>query len=167
MGKERPFWLLLVTLVVTDWVTKRWAELHLAPAGMIHPVLDDVVRFRLGYNRGAAMGLSLGDASRPVFSVLAIVAVVIIARIYRQASRGDWKLGAACGLLMAGAVGNLLDRLRAPLGVVDFIDIGWGTLRFWTFNVADIGVSVGATLIAILLWRRDGLEHPGIDRRQE
>ena len=158
LTKARLFWPLLVAFSVVDWLTKRWAELELAPAGMVHPVIGDVLRFRLAYNRGAATGLSLGALSRPVFSVLAIVAVVIVARIYRQARRDDWKLGAACALIIAGAVGNLLDRLRSPLGVIDFIDVGWGTLRFWIFNVADIGVTIGALLVALLLWRRDGLD---------
>jgi signal peptidase II len=50
-------------------------------------------------------------------------------------------------------MGNLLDRLRSPLGVVDFIDVGIGDVRFWTFNVADVGVTVGAVLLAMVLWR--------------
>lgn len=157
-SKARLFWPLMVLFVAVDWFTKRWAELELAPVGMIHPVMGELLRFRLAYNRGAAMGISLGALSRPVFSLLALVAIVIIARIYRAAPRDDWKLGAACGLLLAGAIGNLLDRLRSPLGVVDFIDVGWGTLRFWTFNVADVAVSLGAAIVATLIWRRDGLE---------
>ena len=156
--KARLFWPLLGAVSVADWSTKRWAELELAPVGMIHPVIGDVLRFRLAYNRGAATGLSLGEWSRPLFSLFAVVAVIVIARIYRQAPRGDWKLGAACALLTGGAIGNLLDRLRSPLGVVDFIDVGWGTLRFWVFNIADIGVSTGAIVMALLLWKRDGLE---------
>ena len=55
-------------------------------------------------------------------------------------------------------LGNLLDRLQSPLGVVDFIDIGVGNARFWTFNLADVGVTVGAVLLAIVLWREDGME---------
>lgn len=156
--KARLAWPLFLVVLVADWLTKRAAELHLAPAGMIHPVLGDVVRLRLSYNRGAAMGLSLGAWSRPVFGALAVVALVVVWRIYRQAARDDWRLGAGCGLLAAGAAGNLLDRLRSPLGVVDFIDLGTGTLRFWTFNVADVGVTAGAAILAALLWSRDGLE---------
>ena len=159
--KARLAWPLFLVVLVTDWLTKRAAELSLAPAGMIHPVIGDVVRLRLSWNRGAATGISLGAWSRPVFSALAVVALVVVWRIYRQASRDDWRLGAGCGLLAAGAAGNLLDRLRSPLGVVDFIDLGVGTLRFWTFNVADIGVTAGAAILAALLWSRDGLERAG------
>lgn len=49
----------------------------------------------------------------------------------------------------------MLDRLRSERGVVDFIDIGLGSYRFWIFNVADMGVIVGATLLGVLLWQRD------------
>ena len=52
-------------------------------------------------------------------------------------------------------MGNLLDRVRSPLGVVDFIDVGIGDTRFWTFNLADLGVTVGALLLAAVLWRDD------------
>jgi signal peptidase II len=53
--------------------------------------------------------------------------------------------------------GNLLDRLRSERGVVDFIDLGVGSVRFWTFNVADVGVSIGATLLAVVLWEDESL----------
>ena len=53
------------------------------------------------------------------------------------------------GLVAGGALGNLVDRIRWDRGVVDFIDIGVGMTRFWTFNVADSAITVGAIL---LLW---------------
>lgn len=56
-------------------------------------------------------------------------------------------------MVAAGAVGNLLDRIRSVRGVVDFLDVGIGDSRFYTFNVADSFVTVGAILLAILLWR--------------
>ena len=62
--------------------------------------------------------------------------------------------GAALGLIIGGALGNLTDRLRSPRGVVDFIDMGLGDYRFWTFNVADVGVTAGAALLLYLLLRR-------------
>jgi signal peptidase II len=61
----------------------------------------------------------------------------------------------ALALLAGGALGNLLDRVRSARGVVDFIDVGLGDARFWTFNIADVGVSVGAVLLALVLWRDD------------
>jgi signal peptidase II len=58
-------------------------------------------------------------------------------------------------MISAGAFGNLLDRLRHEKGVVDFIDMGTATWRFWTFNVADLGVTLGAMLLALLLLREE------------
>jgi signal peptidase II len=53
-------------------------------------------------------------------------------------------------------VGNLIDRVRSGRGVVDFIDIGVGNTRFWTFNVADSAITIGAILLAVTLWRAEG-----------
>jgi signal peptidase II len=55
-------------------------------------------------------------------------------------------------------VGNLLDRLRSARGVVDFIDIGIGTHRFWTFNIADIGVTIGTAMLTWILCVRTSRE---------
>jgi signal peptidase II len=61
-------------------------------------------------------------------------------------------------VVIGGAIGNLLDRVRLREGVVDFIDIGIGSVRFWTFNVADTAVTIGAVCLAIALWQQDQLE---------
>jgi signal peptidase II len=55
----------------------------------------------------------------------------------------------ALALIMGGAVGNLLDRLQRVEGVVDFIDVGVGTTRFWTFNIADSAITIGAILLVL------------------
>ncbi|HSY82348.1 MAG TPA: signal peptidase II, partial [Gemmatimonadaceae bacterium] len=60
----------------------------------------------------------------------------------------------ALALLTGGAIGNVIDRVRWSRGVVDFVDLGVGSLRFWTFNVADVAVTVGAFLLAWVLQNR-------------
>ena len=152
--KSRAFWPALLVLLLADCASKRAAETYLGPYP--RPVLGEVVQLHLAYNRGAATGWSFGNYSRPILSVLAALAVIALVRLYRAAPARDWRLGAATALVIAGAIGNLLDRLRSPLGVVDFIDVGVGSLRFWTFNVADVGVTLGAAALALILWRRDG-----------
>lgn len=152
--KARAFWPVLLVLLAADCTSKRAAEIMLAPAGVPHEVVGEVIRFQLAYNVGAAMGLTIGRHSRVVFSLMALLAVAVLARLYRRAARDDWRLALALALIIGGALGNLLDRIRSPLGVVDFIDVGMGGLRFWTFNVADVGVTLGAGLLAALLWRR-------------
>ena len=59
---------------------------------------------------------------------------------------------AALGLVCGGAVGNLIDRVLSAQGVVDFIDVGVGTYRWPTFNIADSAVTVGALFLAYVLW---------------
>jgi signal peptidase II len=89
-----------------------------------------------------------------------VVAVLLLARLYRRADVARPGLIVALALVMGGALGNLLDRLRSTRGVVDFIDLGVGTWRFWTFNLADVGVSVGALLLAWHLARSEPAADP-------
>jgi signal peptidase II len=152
--RDRVFWAILLGIVALDVATKRWAEaaldLHLP-----QEVLGSWLRWTLTYNTGAAMNLSVGGASRVVFSAIAIGMLVYLFLLYRRTGPNDRATPAALGLIAAGALGNLVDRLRHGTGVVDFIDIGTADWRFWTFNVADVGVTVGALLLAVLLWRED------------
>ncbi|MCU0625105.1 MAG: signal peptidase II [Gemmatimonadaceae bacterium] len=155
---DRPagrFWPLVIGILALDVVTKLWAERALVPMHVPHDVIGDWVRLTLLYNPGAAFGLYLGDASRWIFMALTVVAVVIILRMYAQTRRDDVPRTIALAMIFAGAIGNLIDRIRSDRGVVDFIDIGIGATRWPTFNVADIGVSCGAVLLALVLWRED------------
>lgn len=150
--RDRVFWSLAAVVALTDFFSKRWAERAL---GLHVPedVFDPWLRWTLTYNTGAAMNLSLGGASRVVFSLVALGMIVYLIRLYRQTEPSARATPAALALIAAGAAGNLLDRLRHAKGVVDFIDVGTAEWRFWTFNVADMGVTTGAILLALLLWR--------------
>lgn len=141
-------------VLVADIITKRWAESALT-LHMPNEVLGHTLRWTLTYNTGAAMSLSVGSFSRPFFSIVAIGMVVYLLVLLRQSAAHTRAVPLALGLLTAGAIGNLIDRLRHTRGVVDFIDVGTATWRFWTFNVADIGVTCGAALLALLLWREE------------
>lgn len=151
--KARRFWPLFFLVLLTDCATKRAAESHLVPAHVPHEFLGELVRLTLAYNPGAAMSLSLGEHSRVGFSLLALAALVILAHVYRRTSPGDHLAAAGLALIASGALGNLIDRLRSPRGVVDFIDVGVGDLRFWTFNIADVGITCGAILLVFALQR--------------
>ncbi len=155
-GKAGLFWGIVAPWVVIDFVTKQMAVAALTPPSVrSHAVLGEWLRFTLVYNRGAAFGLHVGDWSRWIFTVLTLGALVLLWHLYRETAPGDrWRL-VAIALVTGGALGNLVDRLRWTRGVVDFIDVGVAGWRFWTFNVADIGVSCGAVILAIVLWRED------------
>ncbi|MEO8194172.1 MAG: signal peptidase II [Gemmatimonadales bacterium] len=149
------FWSALVMIVVADVVTKAIAVYSLVPQRVPHELLGDTVRFTLVYNPGAAFGLHLGAYSRWIFMVLTIGALFILGRLHRATRDGDLLRTLAISLVCAGAVGNLIDRIRSSHGVVDFIDVGIGDARWPTFNVADMAVSVGAFLLAWVLWGED------------
>lgn len=157
----RWFWAVGLVVLLTDCTTKRIASEHLTPHLPL-PVVDDVLRFTLTRNTGAAMGLDLGDYSRVGFSVLALVMLVVLVRLYR-AHQHEPRIALAVALIAGGAAGNLLDRIRSPLGVVDFIDLGLGAHRFYVFNVADIGVTLGAAALALHLGRSHEHRSPPAD----
>ena len=151
----RIFWITAAVVIAADVVAKNLAVHHLQEH-VPHEIIGDVVRFTLAFNPGAAFSMSLGDFSRVIFGAFAVVALVIIWWLYRSTKPGETLRALSLGLVWGGAAGNLVDRFRSPRGVVDFIDIGYHDVwRFWTFNVADSAVTVGAVLLAWVLWHED------------
>ena len=151
----RLFWPIFVIVAVLDFST--WA-LHWAMHKSPRELYGEWVRLTLVYNKGAAFGLYVGNYSRWIFMVLTIVALVILGRLYSATRRGDYVRAMSLALVCGGAVGNLIDRIRSASGVVDFIDIGFSDSRWPTFNVADMAVSIGAFLLAWVLWGEDSEE---------
>jgi len=101
------------------------------------------------------MGLSLGQYSRVGFIILAMAMLCGLVLYYRRIPGANGTTTIALALIGGGAAGNLLDRLRSSRGVVDFIDIGLGNARFWTFNLADAGAFCGTLLLLLVLARND------------
>ncbi|HYX82239.1 MAG TPA: signal peptidase II [Gemmatimonadales bacterium] len=159
MSKARWFWPLALVLLVADCATKRVIERELA-VGEPRPVVGDVVRLTLSYNTNAAMGFQLGGPSRRlVLSALTIAALIALGLLYHRTRPSERLRVIAVALVAGGAVGNLIDRIRSSAGVVDFIDVGVHSVRFWTFNVADMGITAGALLLLISMgWSRQRRE---------
>ena len=154
---RRLFWTTAGSLVGLDFATKLLAESLLArhvPLALV----GDWVQLRLVYNQGAAFGLHLGEYSRWIFFGLAVVALIVLGSMVRATRPGDRFRLFALALVCGGATGNLVDRIRSPLGVVDFLDVGVGAWRWPTFNVADSAITVGAIALAVSLWL-EGREH--------
>ena len=149
----RPRWGLLaaiaVAVVVADQLTKWWATAELSDGHSVD--LLWTLRLRLTRNFGSAF--SLGQGRGALISLLALGVVAVLLRSGRHATRPA--AAAALGLVLGGAMGNLADRaFRAGEGllgggVVDFIDLQWWPV----FNVADMGVVCGATLLVVVSWR--------------
>jgi signal peptidase II len=101
------------------------------------------------------MGLPAGPYARWVLAGTTVIGLLVLARLLRTTPPRARTRGIGLALLIGGASGNLLSRLSDPRGVVDFLDIGVAGWRFWTFNVADIGITCGALLLGWALWRSD------------
>lgn len=150
----RIFWGAALSVLALDIVTKYLAEQHLT-LHVPQRVIGDVVRWTLAYNPGAAFSMSVGPWSRYIFGTFAAIALFVLWNINRSSGPEERLKPLALGLAWGGAAGNLYDRIRSAIGVVDFIDIGFGSVRYWTFNIADSGVSVGAVMLGIILLRED------------
>ena len=151
------FWPVVACIVIADVVTKMIA-LNTLTLFTPQQVAGDALRLTLVRNKGAAFGLYLGDYSRYIFMVLTVGALIILWRLYQSTREGDVPRTLAIALVCAGALGNLIDRIRWHEGVVDFIDVGFRDMRWPTFNVADMAVSTGAFLLAWVLWGDDRAE---------
>lgn len=153
--RDRIHWLWLSLAVVgLDLWTKQWA-LQTAQWGGLR--ITSFLNIRLAFNRGMAFGwLSQHAGWQLIFlSIVALVAVGVLLYWFfscKGASR-SFLAGVAC--IIGGALGNAIDRVCHGM-VTDFIDahaFGW---HFWTFNMADLAITVGAVMLAVL-WRFDSL----------
>jgi signal peptidase II len=148
----RPNWVVFLGLaaliVALDQVTKAWLVSFLAPGKSVD-VLGDWVRLVNSQNNGGLFGL-FRDQALP-FGLVSLVVVALIV-IYHGRGGSNRYLSITLGLLLGGALGNLIDRLRLGY-VVDFVDAGIGGLRWYTFNVADAGISFAVLLLlAASIW---------------
>lgn len=118
-------------------------------------VLENFFHITYIRNRGAAFGILSDNALRlPFFIVVSLIAIVGIIWYLRHL-RNEQKLSIlSLGLILSGAIGNLIDRVR--LGeVIDFVDVHWYNYHWPAFNVADSAICVGVGLLMIETWREE------------
>jgi signal peptidase II len=144
-----PRWLLFgvlaVGVLVIDQLVKSWVAASFQ-LGVPVPVLGDAVRITISHNQGALFGLFQGSAV--VFGLVSLLVAGLI--VWYEARAGASLLvSIALGLLLGGAMGNLTDRLRIGY-VIDFVDLGLGAVRWFTFNLSDVAID-GAILLLVLL----------------
>ncbi|MFM7081480.1 MAG: signal peptidase II [Actinomycetota bacterium] len=140
----RKLWLLIAAIVVVDQLTKHWA-LNRLSGGRTIDIIGSL-RFNLAFNRGMAFSQATGAG--PIIGALAFVIIIVIVLWMRRSATGVSAV--AAGLIVGGALGNLVDRLfrnEAWLrgAVVDFVDLQW----FPIFNVADSCITIGAALMVL------------------
>jgi signal peptidase II len=144
-------------VVVIDVVSKVLAVDRLSNRPPVH-VIDDFLELTLTRNAGAAF--SLGVGATVIFTLLAVVVAVVIVRTATRLRHVGW--GVALGLLLGGAVGNLVDRMVRSPGPLRGAVVDWIRLPHWpVFNIADASIVVGAILAALVVL----LGHPLDDRR--
>jgi signal peptidase II len=148
----RPIWPLFLGLaalvVVADQVTKAWLTSFLDPGESVS-IVGDWVRLVHGQNNGALFGLFRESA--PLFAVVSVGVIALIVGYHARSGRSVY-LSVTLGLLLGGALGNLIDRFRLGY-VVDFVDLGIGSFRWYTFNVADAAISVSLVMLVLLAIR--------------
>lgn len=139
------YWLALVVVII-DQASKLLAESNLTYAQPVE--LIPYLNLTLAYNTGAAFSFlhDAGGWQHLFFIVIAVTMSLIILVILYRTSRKDLQMCIALWLILGGAIGNLIDRVRIHK-VVDFIDFHISQWHFATFNVADAAISIGAVLL--------------------
>jgi signal peptidase II len=157
---RRLSWLLLpIVALAADLASKTWI-LRTLREGESQPVIKDFFYLTLNFNRGAIFGSLtwLPEAARfIVFGLAGLAALVYFGRLFL--AKGTPALDrVALGLILGGALGNGLDRLTRG-AVVDFLDFVFGTWHYWTFNLADSFILVGAILYGLRMLLAPKAEH--------
>ena len=129
-------------VAAADQLTKAWVVQAFAQPTEI---VGDLLRITIVRNTGGIFGL-FGDSAPLLAAASSVVIALIVLYQAREGTRQHWLLSVALGLLLGGAVGNLIDRLRLGY-VVDFVDAGIGGFRWYTFNVADSAISLSIVLL--------------------
>lgn len=159
-GRWLLFAALVVAIVVVDQLVKQWIVASY-DVGVPVQIAGDWVRIVLGHNTGGLFGL-FQDQAR-IFALLSLLVIGLIVAYEALAGVDSLVLTLALGLLLGGAIGNFIDRLS--LGYVrDFVDMGIGSWRWYTFNVADAAISAAIVLLfalAVLPQRGSGRRAPG------
>ncbi len=142
-------WMWAPLVFILDFVSKRAVLANEAVLRSKVEIIGDFVRFIYVRNPGSAMGLF--PVGRMVLVGISLAASIFLIYLYRTTDPGLKIRKAAMAAILGGALGNLVDRVFYNGHVVDFIDFGIGTHRFYTFNVADMGVTVGGTILFLCI----------------
>ena len=147
-GRWLLFAVLAVIVVIADQLSKAWVRASLVGGDRPVPVIGDLVRLIYSQNRGGIFGLFGDSATLLGLASLGVIALIVI-YMAREGVRNHWLLTVALGLLLGGAIGNLIDRLTFAY-VLDWVDMGIGAWRWYTFNVADAAISTSLLLFLVI-----------------
>lgn len=162
MKKKRCFVLIMVILITIDQISKYFIVINKNKLPKV--IINNILRFNYCENRGIAFGI--GEGTVQLISIITIIIIVIILfAIYKNYSKIDTKILCGTSIMIAGGIGNLIDRIFR-LYVVDFIDFS-ELFNFPIFNFADICVVIGVIIIGIaylILDRGENIEKNNYQR---
>ena len=159
-GPIRRRWAVFIGLaaivIVADQLSKMWIDANFAlasphplPGGeQPTPIIDGLIRIAKSYNTGGIFGMFGNSALLLALASTFVIGLIFVYQ-WREGTRGTWLLTVALGFLLGGALGNFIDRIRYQ-HVIDFVDMGIGEWRWYTFNVADSAISIALVLLLLL-----------------
>ncbi|HRD69542.1 MAG TPA: signal peptidase II [Legionella sp.] len=146
---KKWYWFLIsITVIIADQISKYWAEISLIPYKPM-PVVP-MLNLTLAYNTGAAFSFlsGAGDWHRWFFTAFSLlVSIILVIWLWRTPSQARLQL-AGISLILGGAIGNLIDRGLHGY-VIDFVDVYYQYHHFATFNLADSAICLGAIILVL------------------
>jgi len=146
------FLILTVIALLIDQISKLLIVSYLTPFEPPINIIGSILRFKLTYNPYGVFSISFGpNILYYIFSIVGLVVLTYIALAFKD------KIGVIVfGFIVGGAIGNIIDRVRLDY-VIDFVDMGIGNLRWFTYNLADAFITVGAVFLLVreLFFKQD------------
>lgn len=149
-------WLMLsAAIIFFDWLSKAWALSTLTYQQSVE-VIPGFWNWTLVHNRGAAFSFlaQAGGWQQWLFSALAVIISVVCVLMLKNADRRDWQTALPLALIIGGALGNLIDRIRFGY-VIDFVHWYYGSFHWPVFNLADSAISIAAVLLIVLSFKTE------------
>ncbi len=153
-------WMVAVLTIIADQGSKVFVAKRME-LGQSIPVLGNFFRITFIRNAGGAFGIFLGGGW--FYLLASILAIILIFFYLRKMSAGYLWSRISLALILGGALGNLIDRVRYGM-VIDFLDFGIGRLRWPVFNLADAAVTVGVAVFLVFMFQKKA-EDRGQDKK--
>ncbi len=149
---KKPMWILLiiaVLVIVIDQFSKYLVSVYLPLGGAWSPFPGEHPIFQIIHTANSGVAFGLFQGLGPVFIVVALIVAGAIIVYARKLHDDQWFTALALGFMLGGALGNVIDRLTRQGQVIDFLDVGIGTTRWYTSNLADISIVLGVILLGL------------------
>jgi signal peptidase II len=151
VSRFRWLWIVSLPILIFDQITKIYIDTRFALYESV-VLIENFLAITYVRNKGAAFGILSDSAIRiPFFIGVSVAAIVAILWYLARLREDQERLRFSLALILGGAVGNLVDRIR--LGeVIDFVDVHWYQYHWPAFNVADAAITIGVALLLIDMW---------------